>query len=293
MTSPWLHANQIASGPCDEVTLASHSRTAATARIAIAAIGSPPSPGNVTADGWCCTTFHSGSFANCLSGWPSHSPYPHSIRPGSMAGDASGRAVDTVSRHRRNGLVTTAASGTARNRSPTTAAWPKPASSRPTGLRPTRAPAALELVRPCRNRRTIATGQAYDGSSLGCVRRPAGNRLAKGLLTHLPVVLGHGPLARVGPRMVVGQLSIDGHRLAGGAQRGRFAAGPGQTRREVGQRPGEIGQVLIAVVVEQLAVQSNGLERHLKCLFGAAQLGQATAQVQHAGGQVDQVLFAV
>ena len=109
ITSPWLHASQSASGPCSAVTFASQRRTAATARADIAAIASPF--GKTAALGCCCTTGHSGSLASFFSGWPSQSPYPHSIRPSSAIGLASGRASSRVCRQRISGLVTTAASG--------------------------------------------------------------------------------------------------------------------------------------------------------------------------------------
>ena len=72
ITSPWLHASTIASAPCSAVARASAARIAATARADIAAIASPP--GKTAADGCAWTTFHSGSFASVLSGWPDQSP---------------------------------------------------------------------------------------------------------------------------------------------------------------------------------------------------------------------------
>ena len=70
MTSPWEQASQVASGP----SRAFQSRTAATARACVSRSGSPSGPGNVTADGWAWTTFHSGSLASSLSGRPVQSP---------------------------------------------------------------------------------------------------------------------------------------------------------------------------------------------------------------------------
>ena len=72
ITSPWLHANQTASGPCSAVMRASQVRTAVTARAAIAAIASPS--GKTTALGCCWTTGQSGSLASFFSGCPSQVP---------------------------------------------------------------------------------------------------------------------------------------------------------------------------------------------------------------------------
>src|SRR6266487_1274327 len=155
ITSPWLHTSHSAPGPCSALTRASQSRTAATARADIAAIGSPP--GKVAADGCCWTTFHSGSLASFLSGWPSHSPYPHSVSRSSTCGVTSGSARPRVSRQRTRGLLTTAASGTPASRSPAAFACSSPVSSSRTGWCPARVPPALAVVRPCRSRMTVAT----------------------------------------------------------------------------------------------------------------------------------------
>ena len=109
--------------PCDTTAKtassprrAHQSRTAATARTCMSRIASPPSPGNVMADGWDCTTFHSGSLASFFSSWPDQSPYRTSPTRSSTwrsTGRAPRACRSVVSRHRCSGLVTTAASGSA------------------------------------------------------------------------------------------------------------------------------------------------------------------------------------
>ena len=70
MTSPCDTTAYTASSP----SRAFHSRTAATARTCMSRIASPPSPGNVIADGCAWTTFHSGSLASFFSSPPDQSP---------------------------------------------------------------------------------------------------------------------------------------------------------------------------------------------------------------------------
>ena len=72
MMSPWLTATHTAPAPCSASSAASCRRIAATDRACMAAIDSPP--GNTAADGWVCTTDHSGSWASSLSGRPCHCP---------------------------------------------------------------------------------------------------------------------------------------------------------------------------------------------------------------------------
>ncbi len=137
------------------------SRTASTARSAIPRSDSPPSPGNVIADGWDWTTFQSGSLASFFSSWPDHSPYRTSPRrssgcTGTAPPPPTSRSV--VSRHRCNGLVTNAASGTGLSRSARarTCAWP--VSSRDTpSVQPASTPASFAVVRPWRTSSTVVT----------------------------------------------------------------------------------------------------------------------------------------
>ena len=96
------------------------SRTASTARACMARIDSPPSPGNVIADGCDWTTFHSGSLASFVSSCARPVAVAHLARSGrrrargtSSRPSSSGRSV---SWQRCSGLVTTAASGTPASR---------------------------------------------------------------------------------------------------------------------------------------------------------------------------------
>ena len=72
MMSPCVTATHTAPAPCSASSAASCRRIAATARACIAAIDSPP--GKTAADGWFCTTDHSGSLASSLRVRPCHCP---------------------------------------------------------------------------------------------------------------------------------------------------------------------------------------------------------------------------
>ena len=65
-------AAQTAFAPCSSATAASCRRIAATERACIPA--SPSPPGKTAADGWFCTTDHSGSLARSRSERPCHCP---------------------------------------------------------------------------------------------------------------------------------------------------------------------------------------------------------------------------
>ena len=115
MTSPCETTAYTASSP----SRAFHSRTASTARSCMSRIDSPPSPGNVIADGCDCTTFHSGSLASFFSSPPVQSPYRTSPTRSSTCrstGSWPASIRSAVSRQRCSGLVTTAASGTPASR---------------------------------------------------------------------------------------------------------------------------------------------------------------------------------
>jgi hypothetical protein len=160
MMSPWLQASQTASGPADSEIRASHSRTADTARDCAPASASPSSPGNTAADGWACTTFHSGCLARSLSGLPVQSPYRTSASLGSSDDlrERPGSTAAAVSTQRSSGLVTTAASGTGASRAATASACARPRSSRYTpGVWPASTGPVI-AVSPCRTSRTVATG---------------------------------------------------------------------------------------------------------------------------------------
>ena len=113
MTSPCETTTYTASSPRRGVPLADR---ASTARACMSRIASPPSPGNVIADGWACTTFHSGSLASFFSSPPGPVAVAHladalvDVPRDTASRPASSRSA--VSWQRCSGLVTTAGSGT-------------------------------------------------------------------------------------------------------------------------------------------------------------------------------------